>query len=374
MVKIELLTEREEGLYQDFLSKCKYGSIQYSLDWRNVICDQGKDEPFFVLAKQNDEIVGVLPLYYYRSKLGNLLTTIAWHTITGIMSTKTGFDEETERVTYRALLNYSIVLARELDCAALSIATNPFLDDERYYSEYFEADFSMENFVQYIDLYEIFDRQGTPIHPNYVGRTNLSRNLKKAELCKTIVSDEATKNNLEEYFRIYLKRMRELQANPVPNELFDSIQKNLVSKGKGKFVFAHNQGKIISAALVLFNDRIMDVYMMCMDSEHKELRSNYLITYHILKWAKLNGISILNWQSAPGRGDGVYRWKEQWGSRERTFQYLTKIFGDTNQWKDMDQRKLREAYSFHYLLPFNLLKGDKKSTNKSELSRFIIAP
>jgi len=371
MAKIDLLTEGEEEAYKDFLAQCTRSSVQYSLDWRNTIRDLGKDEPFFLVAKENNEIVGILPLYYYRSKLGNLLTTIAWHTISGIMLSNASVDKERVRVLYEAFLDYSVKLAKELDCTALSISTNPFLDDKEFYSEYLETDYSMENFIQYIDLREIFDKQGNAIHANYVGRTNLSRNLKTAGLQNTIFSDEDTRDKIDECFCIYSKRMDELHATPVPKNMFDSIHKNMVSNGKGKFIFALNQEKIISAALVLYNDRMLDAYMMCMDSEYRQMRSNFLIIYHIMKWANDNGISIFNWQSSPSRGNGVFRWKEQWGSRELASLYLTKIFGDISQWKNTDLSELREAYRFHYLLPFNLLKSENRSTTKDEVSCFL---
>ena len=370
MVTIDLLTENEEGSYRDFLARCTHGSVQYSLDWRNTIRDIGKDEPFFVVAKENNEIVGILPLYYYRSRLGNLLTTIAWHTISGIMLSNTAVEKDRARVQYNALLDYSVGLAKELDCTALSISTNPFLDDKELYSE-FKPDYSMENFIQFIDLREIFNKQGNAVHANYVGRTNLSRNLKTAGLQNTIFSDEATRDKIDECLCIYSKRMAELHATPVPKNMFDSIHKNMVSNGKGKFIFALNQEKMISAALVLYNDRMLDAYMMCMDSEYRQLRSNFLIIYHIMKWANDNGISIFNWQSSPSRGNGVFRWKEQWGSRELKSLYLTKILGDILQWKDTDLHELREAYRFHYLLPFNLLKSENRSTTKDEVSCFL---
>jgi hypothetical protein len=372
MAKIDLLTESEEGSYREFLANCKHSSVQYSLDWRNTIRDLGKDEPFFVVAKEHDEIVGVLPLYYYRSKMGNLLTTVAWHTISGIILSTAVLDQERGRTLYKGLLDYSVELAKELDCKALSIGTNPFLDDKGYYLEYLQPDYQMENFIQYINLNEIFDKQGNVVHPNYAQRSNLSRNLKSAELQKAVISDDPSKSNLEQFFKLYSERMKEFHAMPIPKQMFNSIHKNLVCKGKGKFLFTLFQEKIVSSALFLFNERIMDDYTMCMDPKYRNLRSNYLIVYRMLKWATERGVSIFNWQSSPMREDGVYRWKEQWGSRETTSLYLSKIFNHLSQWNNVDLKELREAYSFHYLLPFNLLKNEKGFTTKDQVSRYVI--
>jgi lipid II:glycine glycyltransferase (peptidoglycan interpeptide bridge formation enzyme) len=260
-----------------------------------------------------------------------------------------------------------------LDCAALSIGTNPFFDGKEYYSEYFKPDYVMENFIQYIDLNEVFDKHGNAIHQNYEKRTHLARNLKKAELQKTAISDEQEKDDIYESFEIYERRMKELSVAPVPEKMFDSIYGNLVSKGRGKFLFALYQGKIISSASLIFNNRIMDIYTISIDTGYSEMRPNYLLVYYALKWANEKGISIVNWQSSPQKGDGVYRWKEQWGSHERTFFYLTKTFWDVSQLKNIGLNELKEAYNFHYLLPFNLLKGENNSkfTTKNEVSCFL---
>jgi hypothetical protein len=85
MIRIDLLTSNEERSFEDFLGKCEFSLVQHSVNWCNVIRDLGIDEPLFIVAKKNNEIQGVLPLYYYKCKFGNLLTTNAWHTITGIV-------------------------------------------------------------------------------------------------------------------------------------------------------------------------------------------------------------------------------------------------------------------------------------------------
>jgi len=336
MIEIAILTDKEEDAYENFLEKCGWSLIQHSLDWRSVILDLGKDKPFFIVAKENGKIVGALPMYYYECELGNLLTTIAWHSISGIICHERNVPCQP---IYKALLDYCISLAKDLNCAAISIATNPFLDDKEYYLNHLKPDYIMENFIQCINLNDIFDETGSLAHPKYTRRSSLTRNLKKAELRQTIISDEQTRANVNEWFAIHEKRMNELGATPIPRKLFDSAF----------------------------------IYMISMDHKYIEYGANYLITYHILEWANKNGISIFNWESIPGRKSGAYEWKEQWGSRERIFLYLTKILGDISEWRELDYRTLEEAYKWHYVLPFNLLKSTSSTnfTTKDELISFL---
>jgi len=370
MFEIAILSNEEEDAYKNFLEKCEWSLIQHCTEWRNTIMDLGKDKPFFIIAKENDKIVGTLPLYYYECELGNLLTTIAWHSISGIVCSETN---ASLRAIYKALLDYCLVLARDLNCTAISVATNPFLDDKEYYLRYFKPDYVLENFIQYINLGDIFDEKGNWIHPNYLRRNNLIRNLKKAKSQPTRISEEQTQGNVDEWFKIHEKRMKELDATPIPKRLFDRVLKNMIPKGKGKFLFVLDEEKIISGGIFIFNKRIMDVYMMSIESEHAKYRPNYLIVDHMLRRSRENGISIFNWQSSDVRDSGVYKWKEQWGSREGISLYLTKILGSISEWRKLDYHALKEAYKWHYVLPFNLLKSNSSTnfTTKGELTLFL---
>jgi hypothetical protein len=62
MLRVDILTKNEEAEYERFLNKCEYVSCQSSLEWRNTIQPMREDEPYLVIAKENDEIVGALPL------------------------------------------------------------------------------------------------------------------------------------------------------------------------------------------------------------------------------------------------------------------------------------------------------------------------
>jgi len=367
-LRADILTVNEEPAYEKFLNESKFGSIQWSIDWRNTLCSLGHDRPYFIVAKKNDKIVGALPLYFYKNEFGSLLTTIAWHTTSGIVCSR----NSNRGGIYKTLLECSVSLAEELDCTVMSVSTNALWDDREYYLQNFGYDYAMENFIQYICLNEIFDDKGNIVHPNYTKRSNLSRNLKKAKMQPITISDEQSRANVDEYFEIYKKRMKELDATLLPKEFFLSALENLTLKGKGKFLFAYYKGKMVAGCLFLSDKRIMDVYTISMDSEYNKLRANFLLTYYMLKWAHKNGVSILNWMSSPRKGDGVYNWKEQWGSHERTFLYLTKVLHDISEWKKMDCRKLAQAYNLHYLLPFNLLKSGKSSfTSKNALASFM---
>ena len=367
LFKVDVLEKGYEEEYEGFLNECRNSSVQHSLDWAKVVDDLGKDKPYFAVAREKNKIVGALPLYFFKCPLGNLLTTTSWYTISGIVSSEKSFCSD----IYRSLLNFATNLGKELDCAAISIGTNPFMGDESLYLENYKSDYTLENFVQYIVLSDVFSKEGIVVHPNYLSRNEFTKNLRTAQRQPITISEEPTEKNLDEWYKIHEKRMNELRATPMPKDLFTSIRSNLVSKNKGKFIFAFCEGQMLSGGVYLFNRKEMDAFMISANSDFRKLRPNYLTTFNLLEWANATGIAIFNWMSSSRRNDGVYLWKKKWGSNERTFLYLTKVLSDISEWKEMDYHELKKAYSFHYLLPFNLLKDSNcRFTTKDQLSSF----
>jgi hypothetical protein len=368
---VDVLGKEEEELFQAFRAKIPLLSTQSGLNWGNLICGMKQDEAYFVVTKQNNEITGALPLYLFKNKWGNVLTSNPWNTISGIMFSKRSPSEQ--RQICKALLSYSLSLAQKMDCSTLTISTNPFLDDDDSLYSIIKPDYILENFVQYIAIDEVFDKNGVFSHPNYVKRTNLSRNLDKVSENGITISEEQRPEYIEEAFKLQEKRMSELGSCPYPRVFFDSALKNIAMKNEGKFLFAFYRGQMIATCFFLYNARLIDVYMLCMDSDFKQIAPNFALIKYLLQWAYKNKIQLVNWMSSPLRGEGVYKWKEQWGSKELTFRYLTKITGDISIWRTLSKQELARSYHFHYLMPFNMLnaKNGSNITTKDAVAVFI---
>jgi hypothetical protein len=155
---LDVLGKNEDGLFESFSAKISLLSAQNGVNWRNLICDIKQDEAYFVVARQNGEITGALPLYLFKNKCGNVFTTNPWNTISGIILSKHNLSEQHQ--ISEALLDYSILLAHEMDCSTLTINTNPFIDDDYSLYSSLNPEYILENFVQYIEINEIFNENG----------------------------------------------------------------------------------------------------------------------------------------------------------------------------------------------------------------------
>jgi SAM-dependent methyltransferase len=71
-----------------------------------------------------------------------------------------------------------------------------------------------------------------------------------------------------------------------------------------------------------------------------------------MRWARARGLRHYNWQPSPP-GGGVLRFKQQWGSAELRYAYLTRVTGDVSPILAAGVEAVKVGYPFHYVLPFD---------------------
>jgi len=79
---------------------------------------------------------------------------------------------------------------------------------------------------------------------------------------------------------------------------------------------------------------------------------NFLNTDESLRHSLKLGAWVYNWQSAPSRVSGVYRYKQQWGSHESRYHYVTKLFSSSSYIAALGLDTLRREYPLHFIAPY----------------------
>src|SRR6266850_1533999 len=96
---------------------------------------------------------------------------------------------------------------------------------------------------------------------------------------------------------------------------------------------------------------------MSMDSVHSAKAPNYPLVEQSLFAMWRRGVRYMNWQSSPRRGDGVYRFKKQWGSEERPYYFVTKVYCAPEKILSIGAEGIRRAYPGHYVVPFGVFES-----------------
>ncbi len=102
--------------------------------------------------------------------------------------------------------------------------------------------------------------------------------------------------------------------------------KSIVPSNRVEIVFASYKGKVISANLVLFFNKVAFYLHGASSNEHRNLMSTYLLHFEIIKKAKAEGCEFYDfWGVDKKRWPGVTSFKEGFGGKTKDYPPLYEI-------------------------------------------------
>jgi len=149
--------------------------------------------------------------------------------------------------------------------------------------------------------------------------------------------------------------MSEIGTLPLPRQFLAGIRKYLFDNHLGFFAYILDYDKVIGGALFVGINKVLDIFMMSVDSDYLSKQPNSLMVFELLKYAEEKKYIYFNWQSSSSRNSGVYSYKKEWGADEGIHYYLTKIIEDISPLKCSSLETVRQKYKWHYVMPYKYL-------------------
>jgi len=359
--QIEVLERAKAGPYAQLFHECSKGLVQQSVEWSDVVAPISPDKPYFLVVRNisDQSVIAGLPLYHFKSELGDILTSVPHAGPLGGVICKDELRDFTVHDIYRDLIERATQMAEELGCIALTIITHPFLDDAGLYWDHTPPSYVLNNFCQVVDLESIFDDSGAYNTGKSNYNSHIRRNLSKAYNAGVSVQ-WGEEQDFDQWYEIHRERHSQLGALPLPRSLLEGVATTMKSAGLGDVAVAKMRGKVIGGCAYIWNKKVVDAYMPSGDSDYLKYGINYVaIDFGLRQFAKL-GLKWFNWQSC-ARNSGVYDFKKRWGSAERAYQFLTWTFPGFDKVLDADVTRVSQAYQWHYVAPFEAI--EKKLTH-----------
>lgn len=337
-VEAKMLESNDMLEYKRFLEKCKNSVVQHTLEWGVVLENTGTDKPLFLVAKNGDRIVGVMPCFLYNGRFGSILVSNPYPAGYGGVIARKGFKKE---VIYRELYSRFLEVAKQNGCAIATVVTTPFIRDLELVKDSLKPDFVQTDYIQFVDLRK---------KPAY--NRSVKRNIRKALINGLHVSEDDSEANISEwYYRIHLQNMKYLYSDHLPLSFFLDIKKYLTPR-KAKFLFLKNRANtLVGGAVLIFHNDVLDVLMRSVDLNYSRQGGTVLLMAYAIKFARERGFKIFNWQSCGFREDGIYEFNRRFGSEIERYYYATKIISDAGPFKNANPEEIEESYKWHYVLP-----------------------
>ena len=332
--------------------------IQQTTRWAEIASSVSNDQPVFIYQESSDYFIGC-SLYLFNSQLGNILVSNIQAGSIGCISYK-GEDNQRD-FAYQNLMEKVIKIAKNNNCVSITLTSNPLSEDSNLIEKYFNPETGMKSFISIIELDDFFDEYGKVVFKDYNRSSNLSRNLKKAYNNSLEFYTEKNPEIFDEwYHNIHMERIYEIGGKPLPYDYLYNILFHSNLKEFSKLFTVYKGGALIGGTLCVFNKNgILDNFMPSTRKQYLDSGTNYFMVDQILKWCYKNNIRIYNWQSSNPPNGGVFKFKKQWGSKVRPYNYYTKILD-----KDLFERiifensleSIRQVFEGHFFAPFHTVK------------------
>lgn len=142
---------------------------------------------------------------------------------------------------------------------------------------------------------------------------NLWRSIKKSEAAGVTVREGSSEADLRVFYRLYLETMKRHRVLPRPWRQMQLDQQLLGPSGVFRLFIAEHDGRAVAAGVFHAYGDTVDLLYNGSDSSERDLRANFGLYWHAMRWAIENGYTRFDWGEAQD-GGSLSRFKAQWSA------------------------------------------------------------
>ncbi|MDP5130001.1 MAG: GNAT family N-acetyltransferase, partial [Paraglaciecola sp.] len=283
-----------------YVLKHAQGSVYHLAAWRNAITQAYRQQCILLLAKQQNEIVGLLPLCIMSVPLrGNKLISLPFADFCSVLADSTLIREQLLQAAIALLPSYK---ASQLDLRE-SVAL-PNLQEPPSNTDTAGPN-KVRMLVQLAESAEVLLASYKP---------KLRSQIKKAQKNGLTAEISDSTSALKDFYQVYSKNMHRL-GSPVHNfQWFSCLTQQLAAKQAFKVVLVRSDKQVIGAGLVLHCGKQAVIPWASTVAEFNHLAPNMLLYWQIQAYLADAGFSVFD-MGRSTIGEGTYRFKTQWGAQ-----------------------------------------------------------
>jgi len=257
--------------------------------WRNVFERVFRHETEYLIARRDAEVVGVLPLVWFRTALfGRFAVSLPFVNYGGVVASDPG--------AAGALLECAMGSGQRRQASHIEL---------RHVARQFEALPNKQHKVAMtLPLCSSADEMWTRLD------RKVRNQVRKAEK-SGLVAQAGGRELLGDFYRIFAHNMRDLGTPVYSRGLFDTV---LAEFPEATHTFVVRRGDLpIAAAIAYRHGDVVEVPWASSLVAYRSLCPNNLLYWRIIEWAVAQGARVLDFgRSTPD--EGTYHFKRQWGA------------------------------------------------------------
>ena len=354
-MKVNFLSDSNEDSLTRFLLKDEHTLFSYSLKLRNLIKTLSNSEDIYLLAEEDDEILGVLPTFIkINNKYGNILNSLPFYGNHGGVLARRDLPPEKQMQVKKSLIDRFYQLEKEYDCISSTLITSPFENDLSFYEKNFLYTHRDNRICQIMELPPKEAHIEKALMKQFKGsrRTDIRRAIKSGVIVKEDASTK-TKQFLLDTHTISIKNLKGI---PKPAIFFESISKYMTWGTDYKIYSAWKNQVPIAALLLFYFNKTVEYFTPIFQVDFGVFKPLSLIIYKSMEDAIKSGYKYYNFGGTWKSQGGVHFFKTRFGAKDFEYNYLTKLNRDINYFKELNEEKLLQEYKYFYAIPFSELK------------------
>ncbi len=297
---ISLLRPGDFAAYSSFIQSFPDALYEHSLEIMNLIKNNFKFEPKYIIAKEEEKIVGVLPLFRARSILeGTRYVSIPFFPFGGVI----GINLEVKMM----LLEKAKEIAR--DGKFLEIRQRGILESDLTNGLIKQApitDFLIEIKTSEEEMFASFSK-------------DVRYDIRKAQRNNLQVIISSDQSQLDDFYRVYLNTRKKRGVPAWPYSLF----KEALTTCPTIVAVTYIQDKPIAASFLFLEKDTIEYAFAGTDYRYNSISPYYLLLWEIIKYSIANNYHFLDLGgSTKEMNDGkMYSFKEKWATQTRDIPY-----------------------------------------------------
>lgn len=317
MSEITLLTQECEDTYADMLQHCQEAIFTHSIQYRNLLADFLRCQPYYIIALEGKEVVGALPAFLKENpKHGNVLNSLPFFGSHGGVLVRSDYDDGNKMRIKKLLIDRFTSLAVEENCILSTIITSPFDFDISFYETNLQYRFKDSRVAQIVEFGENITDAEHEIMYRIVepdNRRAIRRPLKHG------ITLEYSKD-FRPLFDMHQENISTKGGNVQPLSFLEKISESM-DENQCSLTYA-KKGDIIIAGLLLFFFRNTVNYLIPgFRYEYAVEQGTSFLIYQTMKRAITEGFKYWNFGGTSESQPSLYRFKARWGTKDHPYYY-----------------------------------------------------
>lgn len=294
----QIVTNVKDKEWEAFLDNCNDASIYHTPQWKTFLEKTFNYEPHYLFAKdENDNITGLLPLFYVKSKLtGNRLCSVPFSHICGYI----GSADPNNLLIYKAMDTHS-----KLNTKYLEIRDN--IDLDVYESHNLFSTYVLELSSDVNETWLKLDKKSAR------WAANKSKKLGVLSECTTDIEDIRT------YYELNCVTKKDIGVPCHPWKFFKNMFE-LMGQYVSLYVAKYENEIIGGGIFEYYNNTVLYGYG-AVDPNYLKLHPYNSFIWKSIEDSCLNGYKQFDFGRTSSDNKGLINFKKKWGTIEKELSY-----------------------------------------------------